>query len=91
MRKVISFSADDQKDKDIIRHLKKQKNASAYIVDLIRADINNTKKNFSNAQRQEIVNIIEQFISENNISLETRTKKSIDPEIKNALDQFDNL
>lgn len=91
MRKVISFSADEKIDKDVINYLKKQKNASAYIVDLIRADINNTKKNFSNAQRQEIVNIIEQFISENNISLETRTKKSIDPEIKNALDQFDNL
>lgn len=91
MRKVLSFSADDQKDKDIIRHLKKQKNASAYIVDLIRGDINNKKKTFSNEERQEIINIIQQFISENDIKLEGKTRKIIDPEIKNALDQFDNL
>lgn len=39
MRLVKPFSFDPERDKDIIKHLEKQPNASAYVRELIRADI----------------------------------------------------
>jgi hypothetical protein len=89
VRKTKSFSYDEEKDKKIIEHLDKISNASAYIVNLIRADMNR-KNTFSDEQKKEILNIIQQYISDNEISV-TESKEKVDSEVLNALDQFDDM
>lgn len=89
MRKTKSFSYDEQNDKEVIKHLDKMSNASAYIVNLIRADMNK-KSSFTDDQKREIFKIIQQYISENEIVV-TKSKDEVDSEVLNALDQFDEM
>ena len=87
MRKTKSFSYDDEKDKKVIQHLDKMSNASAYIVSLIRADMNK-KSIFTDEQKKEIFNIIQQYISNNEITV-TKSENEVDADVLNALDQFE--
>lgn len=87
MRKTKSFSVDDAKDKDILKHLDKMSNASAYIANLIRNDMNK-KSTFTDEQKNEIFNLIQQYVNENDIII-NKTNNGIDSDIVNALDQFD--
>lgn len=87
MRKTKSFSYDEEKDKNVIQYLDKMSNASAYIVNLIKADMNK-KSSFSDEQKREILNIIQQYVNDNEISV---TKSKVDSEVLSALDQFDNM
>lgn len=91
MRKVLSFSLDDEKDKDLIRHIKNQSNASAYIADLIRKDMNAIKSKFTDEEKNEIIKIVKQFLEENEIDVVKTKKDKFDPKLKSALDQFDNM
>lgn len=93
MRKVQSFSVDDITDKEVyelLTELSAKGNKSAYIVNLIKADLKKKKELFTEEQKEEIRNIIREFVSAGNeISLdkiEDKNKK----DILDALSQFDN-
>lgn len=87
MRKTKSFSVDDEKDKDILMHLETMSNASAYIAKLIRADMNK-KSTFTDEQKREIFNLIQQYVSENDITI-NKHENEVDSDIMDALDQFE--
>lgn len=86
MRKTKSFSYDEDKDKKVIDYLNSMDNSSAYIVNLLRADMNK-KSTFTDEQKKEIVNIIQQYINDNEITA-TKSTDKVDPDLLNALDQF---
>jgi hypothetical protein len=89
LRKTKSFSYDDQNDKKVIQYLESMSNASAYIVDLIKRDMNK-KSDFSEDQKREIYNIIQQYIDENGITIDASNKKA-NSDIVSALNQFDDM
>ena len=89
----MSFSLDDVADKEIIDYLNTLKNKSAYIADLIRAD-RRRKGTFSEAQKEEIRDIIREFIREGNeISADVDSsdkEEQFDPDALSALDMFNS-
>lgn len=83
MRKVESFSVDTENDKDIINHLKKLKNKSQYIKDLIRKDIN-TSRALTEDQIREIKELIMEVIKDKEFNI-VHEEMSVDDDIYNAL------
>ncbi|MFT8352618.1 hypothetical protein [Clostridium saccharoperbutylacetonicum] len=88
MRKTKSFSYDEDKDKKVIEYLSSMDNSSAYIVNLIRADMNK-KSIFTDEQKNEILKIIQQYITDNELSV-TSSNEKVDSDILEALGQFDD-
>lgn len=89
----MSFSLDDEADKDIIDYLNSLKNKSAYIAEVLRADIKK-KGTFTDAQREEIRAIIREFISEGNIIAADRDdgkKENFDKDAMEALGAFNDM
>ncbi len=89
MRKTKSFSYDEDKDKKVIEYLNAMSNSSAYIVNLIRSDMNK-KSIFTDEQKNEILKIIQQYVNDNELSV-TKEENKVDAEVLNALDQFDDM
>lgn len=83
MRKVESFSVDTENDKDIINHLKKLKNKSQYIKDLIRKDIN-TSRALTEDQIREIKELIMEVIKDKEFNI-VHEEMSVDDDVYNAL------
>lgn len=82
MRLVKPFSFDPDRDKDIIDHLEKQPNASAYVRDLIRADIESEGKQLT---LNKISKLLEDYIDKPSPSKETK----IQPQMSNDFDTGD--
>lgn len=89
MRKVESFSVDTENDKDIIEHLKKFKNKSQYIKELIRKDMVN-KKALTDDQVKEVKSIILEMIKDKEFNI-VHEELTVDDDVYDALEQFDNL
>lgn len=88
----MSFSLDDEADKEIIDYLNSLKNKSAYIADVLRADIKK-KGSFTESQKEEIRAIIREFISEGNtIAADHDDKKEkFDEDALGALSIFNEI
>lgn len=91
MRVVKSFSLDDVEDKAIIDYFNSKKNKSDYLKELIKADMQN-HSNFTPDQREEIENIlknfIEDYIDNNELTLKEKNNE-FDKDALDALEQFD--
>lgn len=87
-RTTTTVSLNKIEDKDIINKLEKVGNKSDYIKALIREDIK-SGSNFTAEQREEVLNIIKEFLKDKEVT--TKDKEKVDEDIVNALDQFEDF
>ena len=88
MRKVESFSVDTENDKDIIEHLKKFKNKSQYIKELIRKDMVN-KKALTEDQVREVKSIILEMIKDKEFNI-VHEELTVEDDVYDALLDLEN-
>lgn len=88
MRKVESFSVDTENDKDIIEHLKKFKNKSQYIKELIRKDMVN-KKALTEDQVREVKSIIWEMIKDKEFNI-VHEELTVEDDVYDALLDLEN-
>lgn len=88
MRKVESFSVDTENDKDIIEHLKKFKNKSQYIKELIRKDMTN-KKALTEDQVREVKSIILEMIKDKEFNI-IHEELTVEDDVYDALLDLEN-
>lgn len=87
-----SFSLDNVKDKTILDYYDKISNKSEYIKKLILADMNN-KSAFTGEQKNELKKLfsqmLEDYLKNNEISVDKKTIEEFDQDAIDALGQFD--
>lgn len=85
MKKVKGFTYDVEKDKDVIEHINKQPNNSAYLIDLVRKDINRKDDLTLEIIRNEIKKYIE-----NNVKFDSfdrvDSSNNLQEDLKNITD-----
>lgn len=75
MQRIINFSKQNQ---DVLPHLDKQPNKSAYVISLIRKDINKEQlKNKQILTKEQVIEIVKEVLKSHNFEL-TDTEKTIE-------------
>lgn len=75
MQKIINFSKDNQ---DVLPHLEKQYNMSAYVVSLIRQDMEREQQEQKQLlTREQVVEIIKDVLSSHNFDLSNMQDDSV--------------
>lgn len=87
-RVIKSLSLNTVEDLDIIDKLESVGNISEYIKRLIREELKNNSA-FTTNQISEIKNIIQDMIKDKSIKIDDENDIEVDPELLDALDQFE--
>lgn len=86
-RVIRPISIDDELEKDILDKLDSVSNRSAYIKELVKADINRKKEEFTEDQKEAIKEIVYKILSNYDVNLDKETFKA-DKELISGIDEL---
>lgn len=86
-RVIRPISIDDELEKDILDKLDSVSNRSAYIKELVKADLNRKKEEFTEDQKEAIKEIVYKILSNYDVNLDKETFKA-DKELISGIDEL---
>lgn len=86
-RVIRPISIDDELEKDVLDKLDSVSNRSAYIKELVKADLNRKKEEFTDKQKEAIKEIVYKILSNYDVNLDKETFKA-DKELIAGIDDL---